>query len=514
MKRNIVANYIGTFWGASVQILLVPAYIHYLGVESYGLIGFYTTLQVWLMLLDLGLTPTISREMARYRGGAITADYIKALLRALELVCLALAATSFLAVATGSAWLSRNWFILHQLTSSEVRIAIIMMGSVIVIRWMNNFYRGALQGLQKQVWMNVAWVIFVSIRSIGVLAILHWVSPTIVAYFAYQCIVSVAEALVLRFGVVRVLPKGGRASLSVRQLLKEHMHFAGDMTLLSLLGVAISQSDKVILTKILPLREFGYYVLATTIANGLLAVVAPVFGAITPKLTESAARRDPASLTQNYETATDLIVLLVYPFAAMLIFLGGPLVTAWSGNAALAQHVVPYLALLTLGTGFYCLAHMPYALQLAYAWTRLPVILNAVTVAVLIPALIVLVPRYGPKAAAAAWALVNAAGLAIQVFSVHRHLLPKGQNQRWLRLTFLYPTAIVLVLFGGARLLFERKLAGVGPIVTVLYIGFVATIAIAALTSIEPTGQKVLLRLGAWMRRRNPGVNPPPPTTL
>ena len=56
--------------------VFVPVYISYLGIEAYGLIGLFATLQAWLSLLDLGLSPTLNREMARLRGGAHTAEPI------------------------------------------------------------------------------------------------------------------------------------------------------------------------------------------------------------------------------------------------------------------------------------------------------------------------------------------------------------------------------------------------------------------------------------------------------
>ena len=514
MKRNIIANYVGTFWAAAVQILFVPAYIHYLGMEAYGLIGFYATLQVWLMLLDFGFTPTINREMARFRGGVTDSGYIRKLLHILELGCLGIGAVSFLLVASASHWLSNHWFNLHALTPHEVQTSILMMGSVVVVRWMNNFYRGALQGLQKQVWLNIAWVFFISARSIGVIAILAWVSPTITAYFAYQCAVSIMEAVVMRIGVVRSLPHGQHAFITVRQLLKEHIHFAGGMALLSVLGVALSQSDKIILSKILSLKDFGYYALATTIANGLLAVVVPIFGAVTPKLTEKAASGDIGDLTRNYHTGTDLIALLVYPLSAMLIFLGAPLIAAWSGSAPLARHVIEYLPLLALGTAFYCLAHMPYGLQLAYGKTRLLITLNTVTVTLLIPALVILVPVHGPIVAAAAWAILNAIGLAVQVFAVHRNLLPGKQTRRWMTVTFIYPCAAMTLVFGSARLLFYKELAGASIVMSLAFIVIVTVTAVVILALIVPTGRQILIQLNTWIRQRLNSAYTPPPAAL
>ena len=65
-RRNLLANFAGIGSIAVVQLACVPFYIRLLGVEAYGLVGFYLTLQAALLVLDLGLSPTINREMARH----------------------------------------------------------------------------------------------------------------------------------------------------------------------------------------------------------------------------------------------------------------------------------------------------------------------------------------------------------------------------------------------------------------------------------------------------------------
>ena len=70
---------------------MVPLYIKYMGPEAYGLVGFFAMLQAWFNLLDMGLTPTIARETARFRGGATDALSYRRLVRALEGVFLVVA---------------------------------------------------------------------------------------------------------------------------------------------------------------------------------------------------------------------------------------------------------------------------------------------------------------------------------------------------------------------------------------------------------------------------------------
>lgn len=65
-KLELVASFAGTGWSGVVQLACIPAYIKLMGIESYGLIGFYLVLQAALQVLDLGFSPTMNREMARY----------------------------------------------------------------------------------------------------------------------------------------------------------------------------------------------------------------------------------------------------------------------------------------------------------------------------------------------------------------------------------------------------------------------------------------------------------------
>ena len=67
-----------------MSLAFIPLYIKYLGIEAYGLIGLFAVLQAWLVLLDMGMSPTLSREMARFTGGHHSPQSIRDLLRTLE----------------------------------------------------------------------------------------------------------------------------------------------------------------------------------------------------------------------------------------------------------------------------------------------------------------------------------------------------------------------------------------------------------------------------------------------
>jgi hypothetical protein len=68
VRSNFAANVAGQAWVTLTQLLVVPLYIKLLGIEAYGLMGFFFVLQATVQILDLGLGPTLTREIAKRRA--------------------------------------------------------------------------------------------------------------------------------------------------------------------------------------------------------------------------------------------------------------------------------------------------------------------------------------------------------------------------------------------------------------------------------------------------------------
>lgn len=124
LKRNLLANYLGQGWTAVMGLAFVPLYIRYLGMEAYGLIGLFAVMQAWLTLLDMGMTPTLNREMARYTAGAHSPQSIRDLLRSLEILCFSVAALIAVGVWAGSGYLASDWLKAEKLPTTVVAQAI------------------------------------------------------------------------------------------------------------------------------------------------------------------------------------------------------------------------------------------------------------------------------------------------------------------------------------------------------------------------------------------------------
>lgn len=194
---NLSASLANSAWTAVVGFIATPFYLRYLGIEAYGLIGFFTTVFVLLQLLDMGLAPTINREVARHASdGAISRA--GNLLRSMEVIYwgMSVALGAFVFVASG--WIAGNWLQSSSLPPQTVNRAVALMAVLLLVRWPGGLYMGALFGAQRLVLVSGINMLFTTTSAVGAILVLAFVSPTIDAFFIWQAAVSVAYIAAMR----------------------------------------------------------------------------------------------------------------------------------------------------------------------------------------------------------------------------------------------------------------------------------------------------------------------------
>lgn len=443
VKRNILANYAGQGWSGLMGLVFIPLYIRFLGIEAYGLIGLFSTMQAWLALLDMGMTPTLNREMARYTAGAHTAESISDLLRTLEIVCYSIAAMVSIALWLASGYVARDWLNAAKLPTGVVAGAVSIMAVVVALRFVEGLYRGSLYGLQRQVWYNGASATLATVRHAGAVAIIAFVSPTIHAFFVWQGIISLLSILAFGASVHHSLPRPSRTPKFSTDALLGVWKFATGLMGITFLSIVLTQVDKLLLSRLLTLENFGYYTVAASVAGVLYMILGPVTLAIYPRMVELFAAKNISTLTAVYHGGAQLITVLTAPAVAVLLLYSRAAVFVWSGNPELASHTGPLLTGLVLGTFLNGLMWMPYQLQLAYGWTSLTFKANAVAVAFLVPALLWVVPRHGALGAVWLWVALNLFYVTTILHFMHRKLLQR-EKWVWYRSDILLPAGAAL----------------------------------------------------------------------
>jgi O-antigen/teichoic acid export membrane protein len=406
-KKNLAANYIGQGWVALMGLAFIPLYIKYLGIEAYGLIGLFAVLQSWLTLLDMGMTPTLGREMARFTGGGKSIESIRDLLRSIEVVAFIVAFLIAGSIFFGANWIAVNWLKSDSISAVTVANAFVVMGIVTALRFVEGIYRSAIIGMQRQILFNIINAGMATIRGLGAVIILKWVSPTIQVFFLWQGGLSILTLLLLGVATYKSLPKGERGGRFSYGEMKAVSKFASGMLGITLLKIMLTQIDKVILSKLLTLSEFGYYTLATTVASSLLIIVSPVVQAVYPKFCELHARHDYNALASTFHKSSQLVTVIAGSFCITMILFSQTFLEVWTQDISTATKVSPLLIILSIGSLINGLMWIPYQLQLAYQWTKLLIFINLISVIVIVPAIIFVVPEYGSIGAAWIWVILN-----------------------------------------------------------------------------------------------------------
>jgi O-antigen/teichoic acid export membrane protein len=420
LARNVGFGLTNSIWTALLGLAVVPLYLKYLGIEAYGLIGFFATTQALFQILDLGMAPTINREIARSSANGRLRD-MRNLLHTLAVVYWCVAGVICLAMVLAAPAISVHWLKSSHLEHDTIVQALRLMGLVIACRWPTGLYIGALNGLQRIDVSSGINIAMSTLSNVGAVCVLAFFSPTVGAFFLWQAGVGVVYAVVLRGAAWRAL---GRASGAVFDFhaLKSIWRFSATMMALTFAGLALSQFDKVLLSKLLALDAFGQYVLAGVVASALSIVIAPFYNAIYPRFSAYIAGDQISEVLKLYRVSGRLLATVLFPVAMVIAVAGEDLIRLWTGNPHLAESVAPLAALLALGTALHGIMYIPYALQLAEGKTFIPLTSSFALLVIMVPLTISLAVIYGALGGAMAWMILHVLFVALGTWLTHRYI--------------------------------------------------------------------------------------------
>lgn len=422
LKVNTAANFAGTFFVALVYLLVLPMYLRILGSDAFGVVGVFFSLSAICAVLDLGFGAALNREMAKLSIDQDVTGQIQAVLRTYEIVIWCMSALLGVALFFFLPVLVDHWLQTGRLDKDQLKIAFRWMAFSLALQMILSLYTNALWGLQKQIAYNVANSAMIALRLLGAVVIIWFVEPSLLYFFEWQATVALLHVLVLAGITWRYLPYRGQALFDL-EILKRSRQFIFDIALATLLATLLTHMDKILLSKLFSLREYGYYMIAWSIASILGRLASPVYAAWVPRLTQYVASRDAESLRASYFQGLRLLSILILPVAGILIFIPQYVLMTYTQDADLVQATSVALMLLSIGTTCNGLLLMPHAVALAHSWTRLSLIQNALACIFALPLVYLAVKYWGLNGAGAGWMIVNALLLMCTLPLIHRYCL-------------------------------------------------------------------------------------------
>ena len=446
LSRNLLANYIGQFWRAVMAFAFIPIYIKLIGIESYGLIGFFAIFQSSLALFDMGMKPALSRETAKISENRDMASshQVRNLLRSVELISIIIVIALILLMFASSSWIAINWLQSESLDYEIIRNSIIIFAGISSLQFLESIYTSCLSGLQRQVRLNVLISGFATLKGVGAVFVLSFISPTIIAFFLWQLVVAIISLIVISYSLYSVLPRSNQATKFSLIEIQKIWKFAFGMLGITFVALMLTQLDKVLLSNILPLSDFGYYSLVGAVVASLYFFVTPVTAAYFPKFVALVESKEQLLLKNAYHQSAELVAVLMGVTGIFLAFHAYSILLLWTQDTEIVNNTYYLLSILSISTIFNGVLWIPMQMQLAHGVTSITLKVAIVTMILTVPLFLILTPVYQSVGAAFITLGMNVFALAANLIFMNRSIM-KGQNFTLLIRHTIFPLIVALV---------------------------------------------------------------------
>jgi O-antigen/teichoic acid export membrane protein len=426
---NLAFGILGSATTAVATIIMTPVYLHYLGVEAYALIGFYMTMLMCVQVLDAGMSTSLSKQVALARSQHLEAPSLE-LLRVLMMVyagfSVVISAIFFLAAPL----IAKKWLVASSLDASMVEQAIQWLGLSIAFRMPMTLFLGALTGTNRLATSGVLmmfWSIVNASLSYAMLTTHKW---DIVNFFQWQALLALLQTttacVAAHYGAVKLDWTWPKLALFL-----QHWKFSGAVGAISLIGLILSQMDKIILSKTIPLASFGYYMLATSVAGSLYIFIGPIFNLIFPRLSHIYAEGQDQPLIRRYSNYTGLMVTAVIPLALFLCLSAETLIFWWTNDKTAATFAAPLAQVLLVAICTHAVMYLPYALALAAGVTRPYIYIYMALLFLMFPLILLLSRKLGAIGGAYSQLMLYIVYFCLGTWATHRLIL-RAYVWRWI----------------------------------------------------------------------------------
>jgi len=439
VARNAGANLAGMFTTILVQTLLAFGSYRLAGPEQFGMIALYNVVLVAAGIFDVGLGQSVVREVARLREREPAK--LPSVVMTAGLLYTGLAATIMVGAWVLSPFIARHWLNPESVSVATLEHNLILLAIGVAIQRVRGAFQATLEGLERQVLVNILVTIAGFSRLALGLGSLAFVEPTAEAFFYAQLIASVIETGIFVIAVLLIVPGALRFTSFDRDMLKGMSGFAIVNMVATAVGTFIQLGDSLIVSLMLPLATYGKYSMVSTFCSGMVRLATPLGSAYYPRLVRMLEMNRLEEARADFYLFSQATFALLFAGAGALVIFGDWALFVASNDLKLAADFHLALAVLSVAYMLSGIARPSHALQLAAGKPGIALRVNFVTGTI---ALLVVWLTFRPLAAMGPSMAVVAPALGLAC----------GNFVAWFFFNRLGPVAIVK---GGGPLWFLRS---------------------------------------------------------
>lgn len=383
---NLGALFISKAGGVLVVLFFMPLFLKILGVEQFGVVAVILSMQALLMMLDLGTSTLISRDVAIFGKYSVNSFSIW---RNSEILL-----TTFYALVLPFA-------IFACLLGSFGTLSVFSTVFLVFLFWAM-----VLQNLSQTVLLSTSSFKTASvIQLIGGLAragftilLLKKIDATIAVFISAQLLVAILQLLVTRTICNSIFSEIEKIKTPIKEVIKNCVNLlkrSKSLLLFGLAGAAVMQLDKPIIATFISAKEVSTYFLAMTFCMVPVGVLAgPVVQYFQPKIILSLSQfnqKDTEKLILNFI----LVLLLVTLTPSMVLSEYSEYwLRIWLGESNLIAQINLYVKILIFGVTIGTIGYIPVVFLTASQDYKFQAAL-AILLAVVVLTVIFIVSYYG-----------------------------------------------------------------------------------------------------------------------
>jgi len=281
--RNTASSFIALGWLSLLSMISIPIYIRLLGVSEWGLVAACVSLQLVSNFVDSGFSQIVPRWVAREAQDNVK---LRRYVQLFQRIYVALGLLVFVGLQIAAGCLATSWFQVESGRTDALEMAIRIISFQMLFQFVNNLHTGLWHGLQKQVLANISACGFGTLKHVATMCALVFGPREAWLYATTFALVALIEVVTNAIVVRRMLGGEGEIKeanqISIAPFLREVSILSGGI----LLGLIVSQLDRIMLSRSVSIEDFGIYAVVLTLALAFLQLQTPFTRAYFPLIVQ------------------------------------------------------------------------------------------------------------------------------------------------------------------------------------------------------------------------------------
>lgn len=448
LYKNLLSGVFSKLVSLVLSLLFVPIFFKSLGNEAYGMIGVMTMILSGLGLMDLGLSNILSKELAQRKAANILGKSLS-LIRSIEWLYFLIGVIILIILVFASFVIVPVWLSSQDFPKSELTAIFLLIAAVIFVQWPISLYNSGLFGLDKQVIANLYASIFSVLKTLGAFVCLLIFGKTIYVFLIWLLGINLLYTLTLWVHFRKLLPRNDTPIIVGWQQLSEIKKMTLGFSVLGILVFVMTDVDKMIISKLLTLSQYGLYSFIFVIVTSYQLVSTTLKNAFFPDIAKDVMIRKPFSKFSRFNFYSKFFNFIFLPTSIFLFVFSKEILAVWSGDNSLSYTLNQSFQWLMLGSMFNGIMYTANNYLLAMERFSFLIKTYALTTVFFLPTVYILTSNYHLEGACFSWFILNLV-LFVVIMASLLIKFSKGWNRAWV-LLLAKPVFLSLMIVYGAK---------------------------------------------------------------